>query len=90
MEQITANKVITISRSFNDWIKHLTLPNAIRKYVSTPISRVQRSLIEEIGCFREDPLNGDWDFHIRACLKNEIGVIPEVQQIIIIGFQEIL
>ena len=78
LEQIVDNNVITVSRDpFNDWVKSISLFRLLSSNVFPPISFLfKRSLVEEIGYFREDmPVLGDWDFHIRACLKYEIGVI---------------
>lgn len=80
IEQITADSVVMVSSDpFNAWVKNISLFRMLSGNIFPPISFVfRRSLLEEIGYFREDlPVLGDWDFHIRACLKNEIGVIPK-------------
>ena len=80
IERITENSVATISSDpFNSWTKNISLFRMLSGNIFPPISFLfRRSLIDEIGYFREDlPVLGDWDFHLRACLKHEIGVIPK-------------
>lgn len=80
IERITEDNIVTLSRDpFNDWTKNISLFRMLSGNIFPPISFLfRRSLVDEIGYFREDlPVLGDWDFHLRACLKHEIGVIPK-------------
>lgn len=80
LESIDDAKVKFVDKdSFNDWMKNISLSRLLCSNTFPPISFVfKRSLIREVGCFREDlPVLGDWDFHLRTALRHEIGLIQE-------------
>ena len=80
IESLDGNNVTFVSQDpFNGWMKNIALSRLLCSNTFPPISFLfKRSLIEDIGGFREDlPVLGDWDFHLRACLHNEIGLIRE-------------
>lgn len=65
---------------FNTWMSHVSLYRLASSNIFPPISFVfKREVLEKVGYFREDlPVLGDWDFHLRVCLKHDIGLIPEL------------
>jgi glycosyltransferase involved in cell wall biosynthesis len=64
---------------YNDRLHAVHLGDMAIQNQFPPISFLfRRSLYEQLGGFDESlPVLGDWDFHLRALLLGNIGVIPE-------------
>jgi hypothetical protein len=64
---------------YNDRLHAMHLGDMAIQNQFPPISFLfRRSLYEQLGGFDESlPVLGDWDFHLRALLVGDIGVIPE-------------
>lgn len=65
---------------FNAWMSSVSLFRLAAGNTFPPISFLfRRDVWEEVGCFREElPVLGDWDFHLRVCVRYEIGLIPKL------------
>jgi len=64
---------------YNDRLRAMHLGDMAIQNQFPPISFLfRRSLYEQLGGFDESlPVLGDWDFHLRALLVGNIGVVPE-------------
>jgi len=81
LEEMDGESVKTVgSDPFNTWLQSVSLYRLASSNTFPPISFVfYRKVLEEVGYFREDlPVLGDWDFHLRVCMRYEIGLIPEL------------
>ena len=81
-EELLDNKIsVNEITNFNEWIKSpiVSLERLALSNIFPPISFVfDRSAAELIVHFDENlPVLGDWDFHLRFCLKYDIAVLPE-------------
>lgn len=74
------NVQIVTTEPFNTWMAAVSLYRLAASNTFPPISFLfKRKVLEEVGYFREDlPVLGDWDFHLRVCVRYEIGLIPEL------------
>lgn len=81
LEEMDEENVRTVTtESFNTWMSSVSLYRLAASNTFPPISFLfRRKVLEEVGYFRENlPVLGDWDFHLRVCVRYEIGLIPEL------------
>jgi glycosyltransferase involved in cell wall biosynthesis len=79
-EKIENNKIVQIStKMFNPNLKSVQkFKLARRNLFTTNAFMYKRSVIEDVGLYREDfPVLGDWEFNIRFSIKYKIVVIPK-------------
>lgn len=82
IETVNGNLVtIEYTEPFNHWIPAglISLDRMLFENMFPPISFIfSLKICKELGGFNEMlPVLGDWDFHIRFLLKNDIWVLPE-------------
>ena len=78
-EKITKGGITHVNtRPYNEWLMSIQFSDLLIENPFPPISFLfRRSLWERSGGFDEAlPVLGDWDFHLKALLDGEIGVIP--------------
>jgi glycosyltransferase involved in cell wall biosynthesis len=80
-EQITETGTKETSREpYNTHLKAVHLADVATVNPYAPISFLfRRSLYDAIGGFDESlPVLGDWDFNLKALLKGDIGLVPDL------------
>jgi len=80
MEEITEKGVKILWKApYNNWLRAIFLSDLAIQNQFPPISFLfRRTIYTEVGGFDESlPVLGDWDFHLKCNLKNNIGVIPK-------------
>ena len=78
-EEVTSSDVIILNRSpYRPSLMSIQMSDMLLENQFPPISFLfRRSLYDEVGGFNEKlPVLGDWDFHLKALLNSDLGVIP--------------